>query len=565
MFNMNERVYNQQSQSASVTHQVSMFHPQSSQVIHPQSYQVIHPQSSQVIHLQSSQAPTVSLQSPANLLQYDSGLVPYFLPTNDPLESFNKAYASRVPHLDSSIPMHTTTHRGLCPNSDEPTYSTYEDTGDRVDSHLGAYKVTTNAIFQSDGIDLYDSDCDEDPTAQASFMANISSYSSDVLFEAAVQDTNSSAQQDSMIKSVIEQMSEQMISHKAQRIKPTLYDGSVISSQHDVISVTDEEETLILKEVNRSKMLAKQNDLISKEKKINISPIDYSELNKLFEDFGKCFVPQMQLSAEQAFWLPLLNPNSEQLIVTQTLIRVEVPKELPKVIKDFENSLLNELNEVKMVFNQMEAAVDQCLVDKKLFEIKKKELKLENERMLQHIICQDVVNIVMHADVKSVNVLHVQNTFLDDNIALDVMKMENYRLIELLVSQDLVHTAVNSLAAINDYKSMEKSYIEEYERNLKLAAELSQMNELSKTCSRLEQQSQPQAKDTTISNLKKHIQELKGKNVSDCSESMNKPKVIALVVLKLDLEPLSSKLKNNREAHVDYIRITKKMLTLSVI
>ncbi|GJW13131.1 hypothetical protein Tco_0017264 [Tanacetum coccineum] len=64
--------------------------------------------------------------------------------------------------------------------------------------------------------------------------------------------------------------------------------------------------------------------------------------------------------------------------------------------------------------------------------------------------------------------------------------------------------------------------------------------------------------DTTISNLKKHIQELKGKSVVDCRESVNNPKVIALVVLKLDLEPLSSKLKNNKEAHVDYIRITKE-------
>ncbi|GJW78602.1 hypothetical protein Tco_0140284 [Tanacetum coccineum] len=58
------------------------------------------------------------------------------------------------------------------------------DTGDRVDSHLGAYKVTTNVIFQSNGIDLYNSDCDEVPTAQASFMANLSSYGSDVLPEA---------------------------------------------------------------------------------------------------------------------------------------------------------------------------------------------------------------------------------------------------------------------------------------------------------------------------------------------------------------------------------------------
>ncbi|GJZ80061.1 hypothetical protein Tco_0644898 [Tanacetum coccineum] len=35
---------------------------------------------------------------------------------------------------------------------------------------------------------------------------------------------------------------------KAQRIKPILYDGSVISSQHAVIPVIDDEETLILEE-----------------------------------------------------------------------------------------------------------------------------------------------------------------------------------------------------------------------------------------------------------------------------------------------------------------------------
>ncbi|GKG36434.1 hypothetical protein Tco_0444112 [Tanacetum coccineum] len=78
---------------------------------------------------------------------------------------------------------------------------------------------------------------------------------------------------------------------KAQRIKPTLYDDSVISKKYDVISMIDDEETLILEEESRSKMLEKQNDPISKEKKINISPIDYSKLNKLSEDFGKHFVP----------------------------------------------------------------------------------------------------------------------------------------------------------------------------------------------------------------------------------------------------------------------------------
>ncbi|GJR87168.1 hypothetical protein Tco_0211179 [Tanacetum coccineum] len=318
---------------------------------------------------------------------------------------------------------------------------------------------------------------------------------------------------------------------KAQRIKPTLYDGNVLFNIHLVIFVTGEEETLILEEVSLSKMIAKQNDPISKEKKINISPIDYAKLNQLSEDFEKRFVPQMELSVEQAFWLPFSNPKSEHPNEIQISVRVEVPKELLKVslvntsvkrlknhlasfnkvvkvrttpdaitegswgfehtkkafneevipfkdslqtlVIDFENGILNELNEVKMVFNQMEAVVDQCSVDKKLFEIEKKELKLENERLLEHIICQDVVNIVKHADDKSINVLPVQNTFLDDNIALDVMKMENDHLMELLVSQDIVHTAINSLAIINDYQIMERSYIEEYERNLKLAAELS--------------------------------------------------------------------------------------------
>ncbi|GKA54300.1 hypothetical protein Tco_0753249 [Tanacetum coccineum] len=42
-----------------------------------------------------------------------------------------------------------------------------------------------------------------------------------------------------------------------------LYDGSVIAKEHVVISVNDDEETLILEEESRSKMLDKQNDPIS--------------------------------------------------------------------------------------------------------------------------------------------------------------------------------------------------------------------------------------------------------------------------------------------------------------
>nr|GEV26233.1 reverse transcriptase domain, reverse transcriptase zinc-binding domain protein [Tanacetum cinerariifolium] len=339
---------------------------------------------------------------------------------------------------------------------------------------------------------------------------------------------------------------------------------SVISSQHAAGPVIDDEETLILEEVSRSKMLAKQNDPMSKEKKVDTTLINYVELNRFSKDFGKRFVPQQELSAEQAFWLQTSHPNTDQS--ASSPVKIKAPREILKV------SLVNKsLKKLQYHLGQFDTVVkkhitpdaitegewgfkhtkkpngscyDQCSVDKKLFEIEKKELKLENERLLEHIICQDVVNIVRHADDKYVNVLPVKNTFLDDNIAFDGMKMENGRLMVLLVSQDLVHTAVNSLAAINDYKNMERSYIEEYERNLKLADKLSQMNKLLKTFSRLkkrcmylelklkhnkesfqndkpcenqdapefreffiinELKAQLQAKDTTISILKKHI------------------------------------------------------------
>ncbi|GKB55938.1 hypothetical protein Tco_0912124 [Tanacetum coccineum] len=142
-------------------------------------------------------------------------------------------------------------------------------------------------------------------------------------------------------------------------------------------------------------MLEKQIDPISKEKKVNIAPIDYSKLNKIKEDFGKRFITQNELDAEQAFWLKYSNHPSVTLVVSHTPVKVEAPRELPKVslvneslkklkyqlanfdkvVKNkttsdaitagawgFEHTkaCFNEIMNVQTIFNQMEAAVDQC-------------------------------------------------------------------------------------------------------------------------------------------------------------------------------------------------------------
>ncbi|GJX40596.1 hypothetical protein Tco_0255586 [Tanacetum coccineum] len=215
---------------------------------------------------------------------------------------------------------------------------------------------------------------------------------------------------------------------KAQWINPTLYDGVVMSNAHVAMPVIDDEETLILEEEIRSKMSEKAKDLEFIAKKISHKPIDYEKLNRLTKDFEKCFSPQQELSAEQAFWFHILNPTIEPPY--SPFVIVDVPSKLPKVslvnaslkmfkfhltqfdsvvkkrttpnaleegewgfehtktifnneiipflksLKDifnvFDKDLLNEITKVQTVFDQMEVAVQQSSVDKQCLEIAKK-------------------------------------------------------------------------------------------------------------------------------------------------------------------------------------------------
>ncbi|GJX45359.1 retrovirus-related pol polyprotein from transposon TNT 1-94 [Tanacetum coccineum] len=237
-----------------------------------------------------------------------------------------------------------------------------------------------------DDLDAYDSDCDELNTAKVSLMENVSHYGLDALVEvhnpdnvdnnminqavqAAIQNYNSSAQQDALILYVIEQLKPQVVNYTKmnldnksvndtltaelerykesvkvlkegknvdlksndnvsyscaqseeidhlkqtlsehlkekesliQTLEPKLYDGNVIE-ETSAIMIPESEETLILAEESRSKMLLKQKDPMMLEKKVNTTPFDYT-----------IFVPHSDHSS------------------SSTTTKVEVPKELPKV------------------------------------------------------------------------------------------------------------------------------------------------------------------------------------------------------------------------------------------
>ncbi|GJV92320.1 retrovirus-related pol polyprotein from transposon TNT 1-94 [Tanacetum coccineum] len=188
----------------------------------------------------------------------------------------------------------------------------------------GAQTIILNTIaFQTEDLDAYDSDCNDVSNAKAVLMANLSNYGSDVISEAAVEDNNLYAQQDSMILSVIEQISEQMINHV------TNWEKANQEKNNESLTV----------ELERYKERVK-----TFEQRLNI------DLSKLLKD----------LSVKKRITSDAITEGEWGFEHTKAVFLKEIIPFL-KTIKDifnvFDKDLLNEVTVVQTVFNQMEAAV----------------------------------------------------------------------------------------------------------------------------------------------------------------------------------------------------------------
>nr|GEV98382.1 hypothetical protein [Tanacetum cinerariifolium] len=157
--------------------------------------------------------------------------------------------------------------------------------------------IPNNAAFQTEDLDTYDADCDDILNAKAVLMANIFNYGSDVISKVRHSETylndmenqsESKEKEDkymeneiNLVKKIkeldniifkvgqstqtVHMLTKPQISYdnihkqalgyqnpfylkKAHRIKPTLYNGIVISAKHFAMPMIDDEETLILEE-----------------------------------------------------------------------------------------------------------------------------------------------------------------------------------------------------------------------------------------------------------------------------------------------------------------------------
>nr|GEW13101.1 hypothetical protein [Tanacetum cinerariifolium] len=254
------------------------------------------------------------------------------------------------------------------------------------------------------------------------------------------------------------------------------------------------------------------------------------------------------------------------------------------------------------------------------FEIHKKELFLDNDRLLHQIISQDVMLIAMNSTAVFGNYVNLEikksktyNKCLD--LEAELVKRKN------MVKRDVYIELSNSFA------KLEKHCI-----SLKLAIQLNQqIFQKDKSCENQnalefseyfennDLKAQLQEKDTTINKLWNHIKSLKesnkkdrvkqdmdetetinielehsvakllsenkllhkeiehlikisliqlkdtrlkGKNMLDNATTITNATTISPGMFKLDLEPLSPKLFNKREAHIHYLKKTKEQANI---
>nr|GEU79624.1 integrase, catalytic region, zinc finger, CCHC-type, peptidase aspartic, catalytic [Tanacetum cinerariifolium] len=228
------------------------------------------------------------------------------------------------------------------------------------------YVITNNAAYQADDLDAYDSDCDELNSPKIALMAILSHYGYDNLAE--INQDNKHVNE--ILTAELERYKNQERILKEQNNDDKASVSCAQSLKIETLKHTlsehlkekeslEQKETLLLAEKSHSKMLKKQNDPKMSEKKVITKPVDYAALNQLSKDFETRFVPQTELSAEQAFGL------------------------------------------VQHVFKQMEQAVEQHCVEKNKFQEKMKNVLKDNDRLLEQALSVDIVNIVVHDHVNS--------------------------------------------------------------------------------------------------------------------------------------------------------------------
>ncbi|GJV20672.1 hypothetical protein Tco_1369692 [Tanacetum coccineum] len=419
-------------------------------------------------------------------------------------------------------------------------------------------------LFLADECDAFDSDVDDEPTAQSIFMANLSSVGS-----ANPQAGPSNA---SILSEVYDQKTKTALGanpfylRQAKKAQLALYDGDELLKPHHVpVIVSTSEEKLELAEATRNKLHVKMNDSIRVEKRVNITPPNFSK-----ENFMATFTHQTQLTPVQVFW------------------SLDLAKRIQK-------SLVTEVRAMKAVFENLEAEVDQNETDLQSGDIERKNLLITNENLVVELLRTYM------ADLESEN-FNMRNKIQNDdhdsmikhfsklevehfNLQLKYQNLkERFRNKKPVTSSDApsfdtlfvigklneqIQSRGNMIYELKEKISRLTKKNSDTDHTFELKALVSQNKDLTTKLNALHDLNECfRAQNTKVKQHYKELYDLikitrakrdqlrensKYVTIPDC-----KPKVLAPDRYPIDVEPISSRLKKNREVHLHYIECLKE-------
>ncbi|GJW86337.1 hypothetical protein Tco_0161677 [Tanacetum coccineum] len=307
------------------------------------------------------------------------------------------------------------------------------------------------------------------------------------------------------------------LGYMAKRAQPVLYDAdTLLHPNHHPVSIWDSEEVLVHQVVSMKKM---------NEKPGHVRPANdfYAKLNALM------FVPQKELSGDQAYWLSA-NEIASQASKSATPGTPFVRKSRPP------SQVLASLRKVNAVFPQLEGIIkerttqkpdyvsDWCFdyakqfveqqlrLDNKNLTIEKKNLLIINECLIAECLEKDICSIVLTSDIV---VPPSSNCFCED--LRSACDREHTKVLELEAEiskqKQLITDSEKRFAFLEqNYVSLQLKF-----QNYKQCIDTSSASNAIFEINKLRQQLQ--GKDDTIRNLDAQINIMKVLNVGSTEGS----------------------------------------------
>nr|GFA23634.1 hypothetical protein [Tanacetum cinerariifolium] len=380
---------------------------------------------------------------------------------------------------------------------------------------------------------------------------------------------------------------------RAKQAQPALYNGhEILKDNHALAKVHNAEDTLEIAEITRKKMNAKMTDPECMIHKVKIAPHDYTK-----ENFLATFTPQKQLTPEQIYWSnDLMKLKSEALKerakrITPTSItdgergfeqtkacylQEVIPffKTIKENFEGIQKALTKEVKEMKDVFEELEAEVAQCAVDRNHDAIDLKNLLIANDNLIVECLSKEVFSVATKSELNVARLaeMYVANTSVEARCL--ALEAELATLSSLQGKDNVICQLKKQLSQLQVNRS-------DTDRTLLVQTTDSQITKLTDHVTQLQAQNNmfraendkikqhyKELYDSIKITRAKHIEQvtkLTAKNVmlkASVSKDKVQPPVLTRTKHAVDVEPIVPCLRSNRDAHLDYLRHLKESVEI---